>query len=147
MGRRRKLTRKVIQRLRKEIARGLPYDTAARLAGIHPATFYRWKRDAEEARAAGVRRGILVDFLRAVEEADAEAERALLERVVVQGGAKGAMWVLERRWPEKWGQRVDVKLEGVVFALDWGVEADEDDAGDSAAGGAGEDAADAPAAT
>lgn len=134
MGRRRKLTRKIIERLKKEIARGLPYDTAARLAGIHPATFYRWKREAEAAREAGVRRGILVEFLRAIEEAEARAEQALVERVVVQGGAKGAMWILERRWPEKWSPQMRMQIaEDLEIVLDWGVtdDADEQDATDS----------------
>ena len=134
MGRRRKLTRKIIERLKKEIARGLPYDTAARLAGIHPATFYRWKREAEAAREAGVRRGILVEFLQAIEEAEARAEQALVERVVVQGGAKGAMWILERRWPEKWSPQMRMQIaEDLEIVLDWGVtdDADEQDATDS----------------
>jgi len=134
MGRRRKLTRKIIERLKKEIARGLPYDTAARLAGIHPATFYRWKREAEAAREAGVRRGILVEFLQAIEEAEARAEQALVERVVVQGGAKGAMWILERRWPEKWSPQMRMQIaEDLEIVLNWGVtdDADEQDATDS----------------
>jgi len=112
MGRRRKLTRKIIERLKKEIARGLPYDTAARLAGIHPATFYRWKREAEAAREAGVRRGILVEFLQ----------------------AKGAMWILERRWPEKWSPQMRMQIaEDLEIVLNWGVtdDADEQDATDS----------------
>ncbi len=134
MGRRRKLTKKLIKRLAKEIARGLPYDTAARLAGINPTTFYRWKREAEAAREAGVRRGILVEFLRSIEEAEAQAEQALVERVVVQGGARGAMWILERRWPEKWSPQMRMQIaEDLEIVLDWGVtdDADEQDATDS----------------
>jgi len=136
MARGKKLTEERIKKICGYVRQGLTYEVAARLAGIHPATFYRWK-----ARGQKAKKGIYKKFWDALQEADAEAEAALLKEVRKEKG--GPRWIMERRWPERWGQRVDVKLEGMVFALDWGVEADEDDADDPAAGDSGEDAADA----
>ncbi len=78
------------------------------------------------AQAAGVgkdaiRRWALVDrrFALALEEAEGTAQ-AMLMRLVLQAAAKGlpntwqaAAWMLERRWPDQYGQKskLDVSLD------------------------------------
>ena len=114
-GRRTKLTRERIERICEQVRKGVPYETAARLAGIDPSTFYRWKRRGEQAK-----RGLYREFWEALQQADAEAEATLIEETKKEKG--GPRWILERRWPERWGQRVDVKWSGeplqrVVFDL------------------------------
>ncbi len=115
-GRRTKLDDDRIKAICAYVEEGLPYDTAARLAGVDPATFYRWRREGEKAKS-----GMKKKLVKAVEEANAKAQQELVRQVKMEKG--GAKWILERRWPEVWGQKVDVTLEGsTVFAIGWGVE-------------------------
>ncbi|RME07092.1 MAG: hypothetical protein D6803_04830 [Anaerolineae bacterium] len=124
MARRTKLTPERTKRICDQVRKGVPYETAARLAGIDPSTFYRWKARGERAK-----RGLYREFWEALQQADAEAEAALIEETKKERG--GPRWILERRWPERWGQKVDVKFEGTVFAVDWGIpDGDETEPGD-----------------
>lgn len=98
----------------------LPYQEAARLAGVDPATLRRWMRRGEEGRKP-------YDALcAAVKKAEAEAQRMLVQRIgnpdadKAKGWQRWA-WLLERRWPETWAQRqpeVSNREEIVVDLVD-----------------------------
>ena len=98
---------------------------AAQLAGINIATFYRWlergEQDAQHQRPSPYR-----EFREAVARAEAQARQHLLERVLahaedridpttnklLRGDWRAAAWLLERRWPDEFGerQRIDATI-------------------------------------
>jgi len=119
------------------LERGIPQETAARLAGLAPATLYAWKSRGEAALAAamnalpdGADNGQLlakvpaaerpfVEFLEAVETARAEAEMSyalVVRRAALGGDVRAAQWWLDRAYPERWAQRqtVAVRQEGNI---------------------------------
>lgn len=84
------------------VREGLPYSTACALAGIGETTFAVWRQraDAEpDSPYAG--------FMRALKEAEAEAEAANVKRIrsaADNGQWQAAAWILERRHPDKWAR-------------------------------------------
>ena len=72
-------------------------EVAARLAGISPATYYRWLRDPRPPYAA---------FQAALVLADAECEVMVIGNLVrlSRTSTRAAAFLLERRWPEKWAK-------------------------------------------
>ena len=72
--------------------------------GVHPATFYRWLKDGENAKT-GVKRA-LYDKLK---KAESEYKRCLL--TTIKGAAESraqfwtaAAWLLERKYPMEYGK-------------------------------------------
>jgi len=123
-----------IKKICNYVREGVTYEVAARLAGVHPATFHRWKTRGMQAK-----RGIYRKFWEALQEADAQAEVKLLREVRKEKG--GPKWIMERRWPERWGQKIEMRNEGMAFVMDWGFALEDEDDGDGAeAGDSGEDA-------
>ena len=49
-----KLTPNVVERIEKAVSLGVSYDEAARAAGIHPSTFYRWRARGEAREVSRV---------------------------------------------------------------------------------------------
>jgi hypothetical protein len=72
-GRQTKLNATTQKRICDLVRKGMPRDRAARLAGVHPATFHRWMAEGETAET-----GIHRDFREAV----CKAEDELVERAV-----------------------------------------------------------------
>ncbi|HFC08445.1 MAG TPA: hypothetical protein ENJ54_01125 [Chloroflexi bacterium] len=104
-GRKTKLNDDRIKAICKYVEEGLTYETAARLAGIDPATLHRWRREGAQAK-----RGLKKKLVEELEVANAKAQRKLVRQVKKEKG--GAKWILERRWPKDWGTRLDVQFEG-----------------------------------
>jgi hypothetical protein len=102
-GRPSKLTPEIAERITKAIVAGTPFDSAAALAGVSRETLRGWaRRGAEES--AGPHR----DFVEGVDRALAEYEQKLLTAIqtaAMNGTASAAMWLLERRWPDRWSKR------------------------------------------
>ena len=78
--------------------------------GVHPATFYRWLKEGENARA-GVKRA-LYDELKKAESA---YKRGLLTTIKSAAESRAqfwtaAAWLLERKYPMEYG-RMDRKSE------------------------------------
>ena len=139
-GRKTKLNDDRIKAICKYVEEGLTYETAARLAGIDPATLHRWRREGAQAK-----RGLKKKLVEELEVANAKAQQKLVAQVKQEKG--GAKWILERRWPHDWGQKIEVRADGMVFEMDWGFALeDEDDGSGEEAGGSGEDAPKAQAA-
>lgn len=96
------LTRKVCVQLRH----GAYLETAAAVCGIDKRTLFSWLKQANDDRKAGKDDTIHVEFLRAVEEAQAESEHddlELLSKVARKGNVHAITWRLERRNPRRWG--------------------------------------------
>jgi hypothetical protein len=104
MARPTKLTPEVQERLLKALRAGNYLSTAARFAGIHPATLHRW---LERGDPAGTRPTDLPyrQFAEQVERAIAEAEvrDVTLISKAAETDWRAAAWRLARRYPKQWG--------------------------------------------
>lgn len=99
-GRPTKLTPEVQDKICNLIRAGHYFNTAAAASGVHPKTFQEWKAKGEVAKG-----GLYREFWHAVKEAEGQSELLLVDRILKEGGAKGALEVLKRRFPERWGDR------------------------------------------
>ncbi len=129
MARKTKLNSETQDRILKAISLGLTYKDAAQFAGIGETTFYEWKKKGENASAGKFR-----EFWEALKKAEVEGENVLLQRIndaatgknskkktktiydkegkaigkveiIEEGGIwQAAAWILERRFPERWGR-------------------------------------------
>lgn len=99
-GRKTKLTPETTDKICNLIRAGHYFNTAAAAAGVGESTFQAWKAKGEKAKGGAFR-----DFWEAVKEAEAGSELLLVDRILKEGGAKGALEILKRRFPERWGDR------------------------------------------
>lgn len=134
-GRPTKLTPEIAQRIEQAVAAGNYLETAAAFAGISKQTLYKWLRKGARAKSGEHRA-----FVDAVEKALAQAEvrdvaniaRAASgydvvrtkERITTDGKVErmtetgrefswqASAWRLERKYPDRWGRRVDVAVTG-----------------------------------
>lgn len=106
-GRKLKLTPATQDKICGLIRAGHFKETAAMAAGINPATFYDWV-----AKGNATKGGVYHEFAKAVAEAEAQSELLLVDRILREGGAKGALQVLKRRFRERWGDRVGLEHSG-----------------------------------
>lgn len=117
IGRPPKLTNELIENFCDLIIEGLTLERAARLSGISATTIYRWlamgkKEDSEQ---------IYKELVERVQEATECSEFELLQAMRIAGSDtrnwRAQAWLLERRFPEKYGKREirnDIKNVGVV---------------------------------
>ena len=102
------MTPEVIKRLTEAIRAGNYYEAACGYAGIHYSTFRKWMQKGETAKSGKYR-----EFFEAVTRAEYEAE----VRMVAQWQKhmpedyRAIRDFLERRYPERWGRRLDVKQD------------------------------------
>jgi hypothetical protein len=100
MARPSKLTPALEKAILAAVARGMGYDRAAAACGIDRGTFRVWR----ECNPA---------FSIALEKAEAAGEDACLARIEQAGMSgvwKADAWLLERRYPERYGRRETVKV-------------------------------------
>lgn len=115
IGRPTKLTSDLTEQVVSAIEEGNYVETAAQAVGIHPATYYNWMTwgaQGKEPYAA---------FFEAVTCARARAEMQLVREVrtgddkgVSFGPARAAAFMLERTRPDKFAQRVNLKVKDAV---------------------------------
>ena len=94
-GRPRKLNPEVVGRFLMVIRAGNYREVAARLAGIGPATMYRWLHDPRPEFAA---------FRMALDMCEAEVEAEVIGNLfrLSRTSTRAAAFILSRRWPERW---------------------------------------------
>ena len=82
---------------------------AAEYAGIGQTTFYRWLEQGEAQKTGPYR-----EFREAVKAAEREAEIRAVATVQQHMATswQAAMTYLERKFPQRWGRRLDVTTEG-----------------------------------
>ena len=108
MGRPSKLTPDVQERICQAIRAGNYYEAACAYAGIDYSTFRRWIIKGEKAKS-----GKYHDFCEAIKKAEHEAE----VRMVAQWQKhmpenwQAIATFLERRFPDRWGRRMDVRQD------------------------------------
>lgn len=101
-GRPTKLTPELQRLVCDTLRRGAYLETAAALAGVDRTTLQEWLR-----RGGREEDGIYVDFSRAVQTAQAEAEMRDLDRIdaAAEAGAwQASAWRLERKHSGRWGR-------------------------------------------
>lgn len=82
---------------------------AAQSLGVHPRRVYDWI-----ARGAAGDGGIYEEFSDAVLRSQAEAEVEDLNRInkaANEGNIRAIEWKMERRYPDRWGQKVHVEVK------------------------------------
>jgi transposase len=117
------LTPEVQATIVEAIRKGHYRETAAHLAGITRRTINNWEQRGETGEAP------YDEFFRAIKKAEAEAEDALLDDIrtaqpgIPGEGGRGAdlwqakAWVMERRWPGRWGGRVRATVQDELAAV------------------------------
>jgi hypothetical protein len=73
---------------------------ACRLAGVCERTYYHWLALGKQQEES-----IYAELYDAVEQAEAEREARLVEKLEKSNDLKATMWMLERIAPERWGMR------------------------------------------
>jgi hypothetical protein len=104
MARQSKLTPETQKKIVDAIAEGNYLETAAAIGGVTYTTLNNWMKKGEQASS-----GAYVEFLEAVKKAEAEAEALRVSRINRAGRAgnwQADAWYLERRYPDRWGKRV-----------------------------------------
>ena len=116
-----KLTPRVQKVICDAIEAGHYKEAAAEAAGISRRTLYAWMD-----RGAKEKGGVFQCFHNAFQKAQAESETRLVEKLVsVATGERdwrAFAWMLERRWPERWGngcaRRPSTKYTGTLISAD-----------------------------
>lgn len=99
------------------IRRGNYKVTACALAGIHRDTLNDWEHRGARGDEP------YASFLAELQRAEADAETGLLEEIRTAEGGKDATpwqsraWVMERRWPKRWAQRIRSAVSEELTAL------------------------------
>jgi transposase len=115
-----KLTPEIQQRISDNIALGLTYSLAASSAGITYKTFNIWLNKGKTEKS-----GKYYQFYKYIIKCNADGALKLLERL--NEAAKGVncqvcMFILERRFPDEFGRRVNRKTNVVSENLNPNVE-------------------------
>lgn len=79
------------------ISKGVPFAAAASGSGIHISTLHRWRKEREE-------------FCEMIDQAVGVSEARLITEISVNEDWRAKAWVLERRFPDRWGKRDKVDL-------------------------------------
>ena len=106
VGRPTKLTPEVQEKICNAIRAGNYYEAACAYAGIGYSTFRAWMIKGEKAKSGKYR-----EFMEAIKKAEYEAEARLVAQWQkhMPENWQAIATFLERRYPERWGKRVDVK--------------------------------------
>lgn len=109
MGRPCLLTPELQERIVKLVQTGNYLETAARAVGISKKTLFEWLARGNKGEQP------FADFRAAVESASAEAETIhimMLARAAQAGSVAASTWWLERRFPKRYGRRIEVAGDG-----------------------------------
>ena len=111
------LTQEVIALIVECVREGNYQEVAAQWAGVSSRTLTHWLRLGRKNPNS-----MHGELLRAVQEAEAEAERKQVERIwrAAAEDPKHAEWWLERKFPQRWGsQKAEVRaLERKIAELE-----------------------------
>lgn len=112
----------VLDRLVNALRAGAYREQAALHAGISVATFYRWMKEGEAAEAEEIpaSESRAREIREAVQNAEASGELHLLAIIKEQAPKswQAAAWILERKYPNKWGRFDRVEHSGKVIVPD-----------------------------
>ncbi len=121
-GRKTKLNQDIIDKASALLQKGLFEETVFTLLGIPKSTWYGWKERGQADIEKGVK-SIYSDFVDAIRKSESYAEMTAVEGVRSAGDAgdwRANAWYLERRFQDRWGQKIgmdisaDVNVEYVI---------------------------------
>lgn len=121
IGRKTKLTEKMIEEIAKHIELGMINKDVAQLVGISETTFYNWMNEGENSKDDN---NIFRKFYLKVKEAEAKAIKrnlAIIQRAANEGNWQAAAWFLERKRPEDWGRKDRVNInadDGIIIKVE-----------------------------
>ena len=95
-----------MQKILDGIKAGLSYEGACGLARVSYNTFNRWRQWGEKGTSEKFRK-----FCEELSYAEAVAEAEQLKKIKKDPDTKYACWILERRHPDRWGKKEQVKQE------------------------------------
>lgn len=95
-----------MQKVLNGIKAGLSYQGACGLARVSYSTFLVWRHKGESEESEKFSK-----FLRELEYAEAIAEAEQLKKIKSDPDTKYACWILERRHPDRWGRKDQLKQE------------------------------------
>lgn len=99
----------LVDRMVSYLASGATVEVVAGACGIPLATFNSWRNMAATGQAPPELQRVFERFYMA----ECRAQLNLLAKVVTgDAGGTGAKWVLARRFPDVWGDRIDVTSQG-----------------------------------
>lgn len=117
------LTPEMLETIGNLLVEGNFKETVADFLGIHRQTWWEWEQRGEREPGS-----IYAEFTYVVKKAQAAAEIMLLHEIR-QGPQnwQAKAWVAERRFPQRWGKRVDITIrhEAERLAAELGCTADE----------------------
>jgi hypothetical protein len=122
-GRRLKLNDEMIDKIAGIIASGNYVKTACDIVGISETTYYDWMQKGKAGKKPYAKLSEAIKKAEAV--AEAKRVQTILEASEEQWQA--AAWYLERRYPDRWGKKVNVDGNLGVQIVD-DIEDDADDA-------------------
>ena len=103
-----KLTRVVCDKIVEGVLKGNYITTVCQSVGIHKTTFYAWKKKGEQGLEP------YKQFYDRVTEAEAQAEMDILNVIytnaIDQGNWLSSAWILERKYPNRFGKREQMAL-------------------------------------
>lgn len=103
-----KLTRAVCDKICEGVLKGNYVATVCQSVGIHRGTYYEWKKKGEQGIEP------YKQFYDRVTEAEAQAEMNILNVIytnaVDQGNWVSSAWILERKYPDRFGKREQMAL-------------------------------------
>lgn len=109
VGRPTSLTPEVRKMLVDNVKIGMPFREAALAAGVSERSFHNWKIRGEKEKS-----GEFFLFVQELKEAEGTAQRALLARIQKAAQSpktwQAAAWILERRHPDLYGQKVRTEV-------------------------------------
>lgn len=112
----------VLERLVTALQAGSYREQAALHAGISVSTFYRWMKEGEAAEADEIpaSKSRAREIREAVQNAEASGELHLLATIKAAAPKswQAAAWILERKYPNKWGRFDRVEHSGKVIVPD-----------------------------
>ena len=94
------------------IREGSTRKRALAAAGVSEATYRairRISRDGDHPHGE-----LYASFLRGLDKAEAGAESALVKTIGASRDWRAAAFLLERRWPEQWAQRIQIEVKREV---------------------------------
>lgn len=105
MGRKPKLTRKLIEDAEKLIKLGNYNTTVCQYLGIHQSTWYKWLKEGEKAKS-----GLKKEFFERIKSAESHAEIRNVQLIQQSANEswQAAAWYLERKFPDRWGKKEKV---------------------------------------
>ena len=124
MARRTKLTKDLQALLVARLAVGNYIDAACMSVGISPASFYVWMDKGREAEKKTERKRTAQDrlhmeFMEAVENAQgvSEVNALAMVRKAMPDAWQAAAWILERKFPERWGRREKIEISAAIVTI------------------------------